>query len=185
NAGHYKQLFALLPGSGPADFVHFWSLNDGPGEQAQVALKPAFDSVFLLAQAAGEANTDERKNLWIVSNELAAVSQDDLPNPEKAILLGPCRTIPHEYPNLHCTLIDVGAPEPNTVSALLQCCSTLPQSSFVAYRMGRLWSQCVEPLPIPASDQDLRVRQDGVYFITGGLGGIGLTLALHLATKAK
>ncbi|HZD93585.1 MAG TPA: condensation domain-containing protein, partial [Candidatus Sulfotelmatobacter sp.] len=71
------------------------------------------------------------------------------------------------------------------MSTLLQCCADPPQSSFIAYRMGRMWSQCVERLPLPGSGEELRLRQGGVYFITGALGGIGLTLAFHLATKAK
>jgi iturin family lipopeptide synthetase A len=185
NAGHYQKLFAMFPGSGPANFVHFWSLTHDPGEPEHADLQRAFYSLFFLAQTAGEASIDEQKNVWIVSNDLAAVCQDDLPSPDKAILLGPCRNIPHEYPNLHCALIDVGAPERNTVSTLLRYCANPPQSSLVAYRMGRLWSQCVEPLPLPGKGEDLLVRQNGVYFITGGLGGIGLTLALHMATKVK
>src|SRR5262249_10339809 len=143
----------------------------------------AFYSLFFLAQAVGEANTAEPKNLWVVSNGVAQVSQDDLSSPDRAMLLGPCRTIPHEYSNLHCALIDVGSLEQKTVSALLQCCANPPQSSFMAYRMGRFWSQCVEPLPLSSSGEGVRLRQNGVYFITGGLGGIGLTLALHLARK--
>jgi amino acid adenylation domain-containing protein len=75
-------------------------------------------------------------------------------------------------------------PEPDTVSALLQCCARPPQRALIAYRMGKLWGQCVEPLPLPAGN-DLPLREGGVYLITGGLGGIGLTLALHLATKTK
>jgi amino acid adenylation domain-containing protein len=185
DSDHYKKLFALFPGSIPANFVHFWSLThdvDGPAEST---CQRAFYSLFFLAQAVGETTTEEQKNLWIISDDLATVSQDDLPNPDKALLLGPCRTIPFEYPNLHCALIDVGAPKGDTVNILLQCCEAPPQSSLIAYRMGRLWNQCAEPLPIPANGEDSRLRQGGVYLITGGLGVIGLTLALHLAAEAK
>jgi amino acid adenylation domain-containing protein len=185
NAGHYQKLFATFPDSGPTNFVHFWSLTHDAGEAEHTALQRAFYSLFFLAQTTGEASIDEQKNVWIVSNDLAAVCQDDLPSPDKAILLGPCRTIPYEYPDLHCALIDVGTPKSDTVSTLLQCCADPPQSSFMAYRMGRMWSQCVEPLPLPDRGEELHLRQGGVYFITGGLGGIGLTLALHLATKSK
>ncbi|OAI57219.1 hypothetical protein AYO50_00285 [Acidobacteria bacterium SCGC AG-212-P17] len=185
NSDHYKKLFALFSGSSPAQFAHFWSLTrdlDGPAETTN---QGAFYSLLFLAQTVGETTTDEQKNLWIISDGLATVSQDDLPDPDKALLLGPCRTIPFEYPNLHCALIDVGTPKADTVSTLLQCCADPPQSSFMANRMGRMWGQCVEPLPLPASGEESRLRQGGVYLITGGLGVIGLTLALHLATTAK
>ncbi len=185
NPVHYKKLLTAFSGSGPANFVHCWSLNHGPDDLADAALHRAFYSLFFLARAVGETSTEEQKNLWVVSNRLAAVSHDDLPSPDKAILLGPCRTIPLEYPNLHCALIDVGTPEPDTASALLRCCARPPQSSLIAYRMGKLWAQCVEPLPLPAGNDDSLLREGGVYLIAGGLGGIGLTLALHLATKTK
>jgi iturin family lipopeptide synthetase A len=175
NAGHYSRLLASS-GSGPANFVHFWSLSPDSNPQQ------TFYSLFFLAQAIGEANIAEQKNIWIVSNGVAQVSQDDLPSPDRAMLLGPCRTIPLEYSNLHCALIDVGSFEQKTVSMLLQYCASSPQSSLMAYRMGRLWSQCVEPLPLPSTGGSL--RPNGVYLIVGGLGGIGLTLALHLARKA-
>lgn len=176
NPSHYKELFAAFPDSRPANLIHFWSLNHDPA-----LFDRAFHSVLFLTQAIGAAETANPKNLWIVSNRLAEVVQNDSPNPEKAILLGACRTIPLEYSNLHCALIDVGTQERNAASTLLQCCADRPQSSFMAYRMGRLWSQSIEPLPLPAAGESLHLRQGGLYLITGGLGQIGLTLALHLA----
>ncbi len=185
NAGHYKKLFATSPGSGPGNFVHFWSLTDGVVTPEADSIHRAFHSLFCLAQAAGEESTSEQKNIWVVSNGLADVMQNDLPNPDKAILLGPCRTIPFEYPNLHCGLIDIGMPGHDTAGVLLRCCANPPRSLFTAYRMERFWCQCLEPWPLPASGGSSRLREGGVYFITGGLGVTGLTLALHLAKKVK
>jgi len=185
NASHYKKLFALLPDSGPGNFAHFWSLTHDAGEPGDVSIHRGFHSLFLLAQTAGDESIAEQKNIWVVSNGLADVVQDDLPIPDKAIVLGPCRTIPLEYPNLHCAVIDVGLPGRGSASGLLRCCANPPRSAFMAYRMGRFWSQCLEPSPLAASTEGLRVREGGVYFITGALGAIALTLALHLARKAQ
>ena len=179
NAGHYSKLFSSFAGSGPANFLHFWSLA------SDSQLQGAFYSLLFLVQTISEPNTVEPKNIFVVSNGVAQVCQDDLPSPDRAKLLGPCRTIPLEYSNLHCALIDVGPLEQKTVSALLQCCANPPQSSFIAYRMGRFWSQCVEPVPLLSSAAGVRLRENGIYLITGGLGGIGLTLALHLARKTE
>ncbi len=179
NPGHYSELFASFAGYAPANFIHFWSLSLESDPQQ------VFYSLFFLAQTIGEANAAEQKNIWVVSNGVAQVSQDDFPSPDRAMLLGPCRTIPLEYSNLHCALIDVGSLEQETASAVFQCCGNPPQSPLMAYRMGRFWSQCVEPSPLPPSGECDRLRQNGVYLITGGLGGIGLTLALHLARKTK
>ena len=179
NAGHYDKLLSSFAGSGPANFVHFWSLAP------ELDPAQALYSLFFLTQTVGEANAVEPKNIWVVSNGVAQVSQDDLCNPDRAMLLGPCRTIPLEYSNLHCALIDIGSSEKKIASALLQCCANSPHSSLMAYRMGRFWSQCVEPLPLSSNGEGAHLRQNGVYLITGGLGGIGLTLALHLARKTE
>jgi amino acid adenylation domain-containing protein len=180
NSGHYDRLFTALPDSRPVHLVHCWSLVRNAPE-----FEHGFNSALFLAQAAGAVETGRQKNLWVVSNDLAQVSQQDLPDPEKAALLGICRTIPLEYPDLRCAVIDVGMPKRNPVSTLLECCANPPQSTFLAYRMGRLWRQSTEPLPLPPSGERIRVRENGVYLITGGLGQLGLALALHLARTAK
>jgi NAD(P)-dependent dehydrogenase (short-subunit alcohol dehydrogenase family)/acyl carrier protein len=56
-------------------------------------------------------------------------------------------------------------------------------SSIVAYRGSRRWIQCFDPICDPASpgSGSGEIRREGTYFITGGLGGVGLTLAEHLA----
>ncbi|HEV2962449.1 MAG TPA: amino acid adenylation domain-containing protein [Candidatus Angelobacter sp.] len=183
NASHYKKLLTAVPA--PGNVVHFWSLTGDADEVGDAAINRAFYSLFFLTQAIGEANTEDDKNIWVVSNSLADVFRGDLPSPDKAILLGPLRTIPLEYPNLHSVLVDVGEIDGETVSTLLQCCARQPQSSFLAYRMGRVWIQYPERLSLPPAVGSLAVQQGGVYFITGGLGTIGLTLALHLAGKAE
>ncbi|MRT33283.1 KR domain-containing protein, partial [Xylella fastidiosa subsp. multiplex] len=49
-----------------------------------------------------------------------------------------------------------------------------------AYRGAHRWVKAYEPAPLPAAAQP-RLRREGVYLITGGLGGVGLVIAKHLA----
>jgi len=53
----------------------------------------------------------------------------------------------------------------------------------VAYRGGHRWVQSFEAAPLEPADGRLPLEQRGVYLITGGLGGIGLALARHLAER--
>ena len=46
------------------------------------------------------------------------------------------------------------------------------------------WVQCFEPVHLPSPSAPV-LRQEGVYFITGGLGGVGLTLAEYLRKTRK
>lgn len=52
----------------------------------------------------------------------------------------------------------------------------------VAYRGGRRWLQELQPCPLPAPQQSGQ-KDNAVYLITGGFGGLGLTLAQHLAKR--
>src|SRR4030095_8934992 len=76
----------------------------------------SFDSLLLLAQSLGEqiiapslGQTARPADIeiLIVSNGVQQVIGDELLSPEKATLLGPCRVIPQEYPNIKCRSIDI------------------------------------------------------------------------------
>ena len=59
-------------------------------------------------------------------------------------------------------------------------------NDVVAYRHGQRYVQKHlrrRPRADDAADSPLRLKRGGVYVITGGLGGIGLTFAEHLAQK--
>jgi NAD(P)-dependent dehydrogenase (short-subunit alcohol dehydrogenase family) len=109
--------------------------------------------------------------------------------PEAALLQGPVRVIPFEYPNLTCRLIDVrlqleGSPDERAlVQALITECVQTGASKTIALR-GRLrWETVHEALPAPAADGAVPFREGGVYLITGGFGALALALARRLAER--
>jgi non-ribosomal peptide synthase protein (TIGR01720 family) len=56
---------------------------------------------------------------------------------------------------------------------------------MVAYRGGQRWIQGFEHLNLRSGLAEPRLREQGVYWITGGMGGIGLRLAEYLSQKMK
>ncbi|HAG84630.1 MAG TPA: beta-ketoacyl synthase, partial [Cyanobacteria bacterium UBA12227] len=59
-------------------------------------------------------------------------------------------------------------------------------NAVVAYRSKHRWVQTFEPVRLEAkSEQIPQLRHGGVYLITGGLGGIGLVMAEHLARTVQ
>ncbi|MDN5936186.1 MAG: SDR family NAD(P)-dependent oxidoreductase, partial [Nitrosospira sp.] len=98
--------------------------------------------------------------------------------------------IPQEYPYLACRLVDIelhpadSIAQARLIKQILAESQTASVTSVVAYRGPHRWIQCFEPIRCPAPMRAC-LRQDGVYFITGGLGGIGLTLAEHLAKTCQ
>ncbi|HAA26624.1 MAG TPA: hypothetical protein DCE56_01750, partial [Cyanobacteria bacterium UBA8553] len=69
---------------------------------------------------------------------------------------------------------------------LLNELQTTSSERIIAYRGNHRWVQTCEPVRLDKSEQELqRLREEGVYLITGGLGGIGLVLAEYLAHTVR
>jgi acyl transferase domain-containing protein/acyl carrier protein len=148
----------------------------------------AFWNLVNLAQALGTQHLPTQLQISIVASRLHAVVPEDEVSPAKALCLGPCRVIPQEYPNIACRAIDLREGENPTALAELLIHEILqePPSATIAYRAGVRWTQTFEAIPMQeAPEEDTLLRKHGVYVITGGFGGIGLTLARHLAATLQ
>ena len=55
----------------------------------------------------------------------------------------------------------------------------------IAYRAGERWTQSYQSVKLDAASRSAGLRQQGVYLITGGLGGLGLELAAWLAETVQ
>lgn len=111
--------------------------------------------------------------------------------PERALLHGAARVIPREYPNVETVAIDVELTEPGSaqqsrlIERLVRELGSPPQTDVVAFRGGERWVRAFDPIVLEHVAPSAWVRPRGVYLITGGLGGIGLEVAEHLASVAK
>jgi len=187
----YDKLFKELRGLDftPKKILHSWSVTPSTVDETE---NVGFHSLLFLAQALGEQNLTTSLEIGIVSNNMQAVTGSEELCPEKALILGPCKVIPLEYPNIKCRSIDVVIPQANSweeselVNQLLTELTTQTSDQIVAYRGIHRWVQTFEPVQLEKSVEEKPCfREGGVYLITGGLGGVGLTLAEYLAQTAK
>jgi acyl transferase domain-containing protein/acyl carrier protein len=181
----------------PKTILHFWNitlnereLSELEGLEQSQAL--GFYSLLFLAQAIGEQNITDSLRIEVVSNNMQEVLDASELCPEKATILGPCKVIPQEYSNITCRSIDITLPPSNTrqwqqlINQLLVEFVAETSDPIVAYRGNHRWVQCFEPLPVEGETlRTAKLRQGGVYIITGGLGGIGLAIAQHLAKTVQ
>jgi NAD(P)-dependent dehydrogenase (short-subunit alcohol dehydrogenase family)/acyl carrier protein len=151
-----------------------------------------FYSLLFLAQAVGKVNLTEKIEITVLSNHLQAVSGEERMSPEKATVLGPCRVIPQEYGNLSCRNVDVVVAKAGTwqrkrlVERLLAELRGEGKEWLVAYRGPQRWVKSFEPVRLERTEGRPRcLREEGVYLITGGLGGVGLELAEYLARSVR
>ena len=183
----------------PSKIVHLWSISD---DQTIADAYPTFVatqqdgfySLLYLTQALAEHHIYNDIQLMIGTNGLYDVNGSEQLHPQKATLLGPCKVIPQEYPNLRCCCIDldIGLSLQNqtanelSVQHLLAECTNGICETTVAYRGRHRWIQSFEPMRLEEQAEDTnKLCQQGVYLITGGLGGIGLILAEHLAKTVQ
>lgn len=180
----------------PDTIVHLWSLTNAEESSAESdflehSQDMGFNSLLFLAQAVGDRLSHKQIRLKVISNHLHEVTGEEVLCPEKATLLGPCRVISQEYPNIRCTSVDIVLPEEEARQArlhdqLLAEWVAKTSDTVVAYRGKYRWVQTFECTRLEkVTDLKSRIRDNGVYLITGGLGGIGLALAEGLAQIAR
>jgi len=181
----------------PQNIVHLWSVTAEPYkgpliERIHGAQGPGYYSLLYLAQAIGERLPAKGFHLSVLSNHIQEVTGEETLCPEKATVLGPVKVIPLEYPAIACRNIDMEMPRegPALMGELMERLyaelTSEPSDPVTAYRGSHRWVQTFEPVRLgDAAREKTRLRERGVYLITGGLGGIGLMLAEYLARTVR
>jgi len=198
-AGDYDRLFAALRVSGalPSRIFHLWSVTgdrrlDSSLKTVEELQRLGFYSLLQLAQAIGREDLSDPMRLAVVTDRLQRVGAESGLVPAKATAAAVCRVISQEFRNIRCCAVDVQVPARGSRQAVRLAAdvaaelAAAPSDEVVALRLGERWLQDVAPVRLerPAPSQT-GLRERGVYLITGGLGGVGLALAEHLALSVK
>ncbi|MCP5106413.1 MAG: SDR family NAD(P)-dependent oxidoreductase, partial [bacterium] len=198
----YERLLEeLCTGEGnrvPHNILHLWGIPGGSDRRLEIhsidkILNAGYYSLLNIARAIGERDLTDEIQIVVVSHEMQQVTGRDDVCPAKAAILGPVSTIPTEYANLNCLSIDIPLPGPGTPEEgnmakwLLKEFAAEAPGPAVAYRDGYRWVRAFEPVRLEHFDKDKKtppLKEEGVYLITGGLGGIGFALARRIAKHA-
>ncbi|MGM9427152.1 type I polyketide synthase [Hydrogenophaga sp. MI9] len=198
----YDELLRDLVATGhpPQQIVHAWLVTQEehfrPGSSFfHRNLEQGFFSLLFLAQAVAGENLPKPQHLTVISSGAARVRGEALPYPEKATLMGPARVAPRELPGLTCSVLDVvlpavdkgwrARPDATALNALadrvLEDLFAAPDNRVAAWRADKRFELGFAPLALAPNQELSGLSQGCVCLITGGLGGIGLTLAERLA----
>ncbi len=199
----------IASGKFPDRVLHLWLLTHDesfrPGSSfIHRNMEHGFYSLFFLARAIADEGLVDRPLHWLVyANGMQQVHQEAVPYPEKATVLGPCKVLTREFPGMTCASFDIGLPQrsrsktmfgrkndeaavPSELLTLLKREMSVPAKNGVfAYREGVRWQLQYDHLDVDDHRCRLpnRLRPQGVYLITGGLGGIGFEVAKELARQ--
>jgi acyl transferase domain-containing protein/thioesterase domain-containing protein/acyl carrier protein len=187
----FQKVLAVNPP--PSRIVHLWNLG---AADVETTLQRGFYRLLQVAQIIGREDLSEPMALMVLTQRAQRVAGETDLDPAKATLLGPCKVIPREFPNVRCLLVDVDAPAASSplerrlldglAADLDAALASAPIHDVIAWRAGERWvqEQVEAPLPAVASGQS-KLRTQGVYLITGGLGGVGLAMAEYLAKTVQ
>ncbi|WP_298422711.1 non-ribosomal peptide synthetase [uncultured Kordia sp.] len=113
-------------------------------------------------------------------------------DPIKSTYSGLAKVINNEFNNLKAKHIDIGLFD--TIESLnnhqlyakkiLSEINNSATDALIAYRGNHRWIQKTDKLNLESTKEtSIQIKEKGAYIITGGLGGVGLTLASFLAKK--
>jgi len=181
----------------PNMIVHLWNVPSHDHSPSRIDLFEklqdlGFYSLIFLAQALGKQNIMDPLRIGVISSQIQEVAGEEVLCPEKATVLGPCKVIPQEYPNISCLSVDIVNPPSGTpqeeklIDQLIAELVVKTSDSVIAYRGNHRWVETFEAVRLDGHARlPMRLRQGGVYLITGGLGRIGLVLADYLARTVR
>ena len=194
NPEDYKKLLERLMSQGPlpSRIVHLWSEPEGPtnrGESANEA-DTSISALFFLCKAYMEAK--QARPLRLVYG-FASGGEDT--RPLHAAVGGFMHSLHKENPSFRCTSVEwreEGAPSVRTAPALLAAVRNELASEHEAvreirYEGGSRFARGMKECGTGEWSSDgspATIKENGVYVITGGMGGIGLIFADYLARSA-
>lgn len=176
----------------PDRVIHLWSINtDDKSLQAinaDVLSSLNFYSPLFIQQAFISQNQLDDLCMIVVANGACDVIGECVNNPANALAIGPCRVIGKELPKISCRFVDLLLSE-NTLDPLDLAKNLILETSLksddtvVAYRNRQRWTEHYEPTYFQPAGNGLKENlcENGVYLITGGLGGLGLYFAQKMA----
>ncbi len=190
----YDTLLADLvaAGTAPERVVHAWPLAGAPAGHDPLAVAAAQDlgfySLLYLTQAVAAAQLPGAVRLDAVTTGTIGVTGHDVVRPEHATVAGIARVVPLELDSLPVRHIDLDPADPpaRQLRALLAELGRTADEPVVPLRAGQRWRPDFQPTPLRESaDDNAGLRDGGTYLITGGLGGIGITIAEDLAQRVR
>jgi acyl transferase domain-containing protein len=197
----YAALLRLLDAGGrfPDSIVHLWNVTAGDwddnrengyrGTFEESGTHPFYGLLYLV-QALENQGPRKKLSLKVVSSGMQAVTGEEFLQPEKATALGLCRVVAQENPNVTPQSIDIQVasskrPEDKLIDQLMAELVGNSIDPVIAFRGGYRWVQSFESIRLVGKPGFSRLREGGVYLITGALGGVGLMLAEYLARSAR
>jgi amino acid adenylation domain-containing protein len=173
----YQKLLAAL-NLEPSHIIHLWSQTPFVSDKINAQLEISLFSIFHLSQALLSQKPQNPIQLLYIYLETPKALQ-----PQYAALSGFAKTIRLENPKLNYKT--VALPNLDNVVDIALTEFQTPDIE-VRYDKGQRWIKRLQELDgVPDAQTTPKLKENGVYLITGGAGGLGLIFAEYLAKHFK
>ncbi|MDF2882505.1 MAG: beta-ketoacyl synthase family proteinphosphopantetheine-containing protein [Clostridiaceae bacterium] len=185
----YFKLTKEVSEKGITQVVHMFTLN---GDKRILSLQDlkeqklrGLDSIFYLTRALVSNKINDKLDLTLISDYVKEVSkEEDTINPHNSAFFGFAKAIPFEYSNISCKTIDID--HSTDITNISQEMTSTKQVLRVAYRNNKRYIEELSKVSMETiTNIQTDIKEDGVYVITGGTGGIGLEIAKYIASKNR
>ncbi|SDD50816.1 polyketide synthase PksN [Paenibacillus sp. CF095] len=183
----YLQLFMETRNMSFSKIVHLCTLRQSQVttyDEIHLREQHGVYDLFRITRALEKSRRPEINEIVLVSdNAWEVTSQETMIQPINAALFGLGRVVVSEYPGWNCRAIDFD--ETAGANELLLELSAGEYPYAVAYRDGKRYVEEISPCSQESDLQEVELKENGVYVISGGTGGIGLEVARWLAVRQK
>ncbi|MCP4176477.1 MAG: SDR family NAD(P)-dependent oxidoreductase, partial [bacterium] len=191
----YSRLFRDISDNSfiPERIIHSWSINEKNVKEISidsVSRDNEFGlySAFNIAKAINEVDIDKEIEIYFISKDIHNVLGFETLSPSQSLILSALKVISTEFSNIECCNIDLGHYDINKIPTYLidQIINELnsPITDYqIAFRRNTRWILKYKSIEIGKYSKEIKLKKAGVYLITGGLGGIGLTFSKYLAEE--
>jgi acyl transferase domain-containing protein/acyl carrier protein len=142
-------------------------------------------SLFYLSKAVAQVGLSAVADTVIISDYTDVVSgREARVNPWNAPLTALGKSVRQELPSLLCRAVDID--EATSVDTLMNELLAEPSLYAVAFRDNERYAELFKEYRVQEAEaQPIEVKEQGVYVITGGTGGMGIETAKYLASRGK
>jgi acyl transferase domain-containing protein/acyl carrier protein len=119
----------------------------------------------------------------VICSTGATTPDEQPPRLPQTALTAAAKTVIAEYPNLKCVQVDLDPSDPDpSLTSVLERAAALPGAGHLAVRGAEWFESRLEETELARAPADpAAIRSDATYLVTGGFGGLGLSVAGWLA----
>lgn len=187
NQKSYEELMAAL-GTQPSYIIHLLTAEntDNPStiKELNDSMQLGVYSLYYLVRALLSQKIVDTELILISKFANNVTGNEEKIQPHHTAFLALGKVIGKEYPGIKCRCIDIDYEI--DASDIMTEIESEDDSHTVSYRNGIRYIEEFRVMDLQKQVKEIiKVRNEGVYVITGGTGGIGLEFAQYLALRNK